>query len=136
MTNGIPGGLMGGYPLGHFTDIPGAIMCGGKPTPGDLAKVQEFQAALSQPTPHLTRIAMIEMLAADGDADAEAALERHRMRCFECWPTEDGWADEECHRVSGEVECTMCTRPYWKHRQVTPEVPTLVRACDGRLLKL
>lgn len=46
------------------------------------------------------------------------------------------WWDEECVRASGEVICEECGKPYWKHAQVTKEVPTLVRACDGRLLKL
>lgn len=62
-------------------DLSGVIMCGGTPTPGDLAIIQEFKAALSQPTDHLTNLALIEMQAADGDADSAAALERHAARC-------------------------------------------------------
>lgn len=46
------------------------------------------------------------------------------------------WWDEECFRASGEAICDECARPYWRHPGVTDEVPTLVRACDGRLLKL
>lgn len=50
---------------------------------------------------------------------------------------EPDWREEECIRASGEVICTECGLPYWKHKQVAKdEVPTLVRACDGRLLKL
>lgn len=58
------------------------------------------------------------------------------------WPVEslsggENWWDEECIRAGGEVICEICRRPYWRHRQVAKkEVPTLVRACDGRLLKL
>jgi hypothetical protein len=47
------------------------------------------------------------------------------------------WEDEEAFRASGEVICEVCRLAYWKHPQVAKEeVPTLVRACDGRLLKL
>jgi hypothetical protein len=46
------------------------------------------------------------------------------------------WWEEECFRVSGEVECSECGHPYWKHPMVTSEAPSLVRACDGRMLKL
>lgn len=46
------------------------------------------------------------------------------------------WWDEECIRVSGEMICPLCNKPYWKHESVDKEAPTLVRACDGRLLKI
>lgn len=47
------------------------------------------------------------------------------------------WWDEPCIRTSGEVVCKICDRPHWRHEQVAKvECPTLVRACDGRLLKL
>lgn len=47
------------------------------------------------------------------------------------------WTDQEAFRASGAVICEVCGREYWKHAQVAKaEVPTLVRACDGRLLKL
>ncbi len=46
------------------------------------------------------------------------------------------WRNEVCHRVSGNVDCAACGKPYWRHPKVTQEVPTLVRGCDGRLLKL
>lgn len=46
------------------------------------------------------------------------------------------WLDEVCIRASGEAICPICDRPYWRHERVTKEVPTLARACDGRLLKL
>jgi hypothetical protein len=50
---------------------------------------------------------------------------------------DDDWREEECFRASGEVICDVCGKEYWKHPQVAKaEVPTLVRACDGRLLKL
>lgn len=59
-----------------------AFMCGGKPSPEDLATVQEFQAALTQPTKHLQALAFLEM----GDSDEErAALAEHaRKCCAEC----------------------------------------------------
>jgi hypothetical protein len=51
-------------------------------------------------------------------------------------PVEDWW-EEECVRVSGNIICKVCDKPYWKHPYVAKkEAPTLVRACDGRLLKL
>lgn len=47
------------------------------------------------------------------------------------------WWEEPAIRASGEVICEVCGKPYWRHEQVAKaEVPTLVRACDGRLLKL
>lgn len=47
------------------------------------------------------------------------------------------WPEEPCVRSSGEGVCETCSLPYWRHPQVAKnEVPTLVRACDGRLLKL
>lgn len=47
------------------------------------------------------------------------------------------WWEEECFRAGGEAVCESCALPYWKHPQVAKEeAPTLVRACDGRLLKL
>jgi hypothetical protein len=47
------------------------------------------------------------------------------------------WWEEECFRAGGEVICDICGKKYWKHPQpAKEEVPTLVRACDGRLLKL
>lgn len=50
---------------------------------------------------------------------------------------DQSWREEECFRTSGEVLCPLCRQPYWRHRQVAKEdAPTLVRACDGRLLKL
>ncbi|QDP45505.1 hypothetical protein SEA_FUZZBUSTER_21 [Microbacterium phage FuzzBuster] len=57
-----------------------AILCGGTPTPDDLAKVQEFQAALAQPTEHLTRLALVEM---DESGAPEIAdfLARHAAGC-------------------------------------------------------
>lgn len=51
-----------------------AFLCGGTPTPDDLAKVQEFAAALALPTEREVRLALIEMMAADGDEDAIAFL--------------------------------------------------------------
>lgn len=48
----------------------------------------------------------------------------------------DGWANEPCVRVGGDAECPTCGLPYWRHPRVTDEVPTLRRACDGRMLKL
>ena len=53
--------------------------------------------------------------------------------------TEDivNWWDEGAFRASGEVICIECGKEYWKHPQVAKdEVPTLVRGCDGKLLKL
>jgi hypothetical protein len=55
--------------------------------------------------------------------------DRHR-------PDTEGWQDEECIRLSGEQECEICLLPFWKHPRVAKDAPTLVRACDGRLLKL
>ena len=53
------------------------------------------------------------------------------------WVRAVDWTDEECFRVSGEMECEACGEKYWKHPQVAKkEAPSLVRACDGRLLKL
>ena len=53
------------------------------------------------------------------------------------WVRAADWSDEECFRVSGEVECEKCGEKYWRHPQVAKkEAPSLVRACDGRLLKL
>lgn len=53
------------------------------------------------------------------------------------WVRAADWSDEECFRVSGEVECEECGEKYWRHPQVAKkEAPSLVRACDGRLLKL
>lgn len=49
---------------------------------------------------------------------------------------DESWRDEECIRVSGEMECPECKRPWWRHRSVSKEAPTLIRACDGRLLKI
>lgn len=50
---------------------------------------------------------------------------------------DESWRDETVTRASGEVICSICSLPYWKHPQpAKDEVPTLVRACDGRLLKL
>lgn len=47
------------------------------------------------------------------------------------------WWEEESFRASGEVICEECGKEYWRHPQVAKaEVPTLVRACDGKLLKL
>lgn len=47
------------------------------------------------------------------------------------------WWNEECIRASGTIECPECGKPYWRHAQVAKhEAPSLVRACDGRLLKL
>lgn len=46
------------------------------------------------------------------------------------------WWNEECIRASGEAICPECGKEYWRHPRVTREVPTLARACDGRLLKL
>ncbi len=46
------------------------------------------------------------------------------------------WWNQECVRVSGNILCDVCNRPYWRHPSVTSEAPSLVRACDGRLLKL
>lgn len=46
------------------------------------------------------------------------------------------WWDEECIRVSGEMICPECGKPYWRHESVAKEAPTLIRACDGRLLKI
>jgi hypothetical protein len=52
-------------------------------------------------------------------------------------PAPAGWWEEECVRVSGDLFCTECGEQYWRHPQVAKkEAPTLVRACDGRLLKL
>lgn len=39
-------------------------------------------------------------------------------------------------RAGGEAICPACDLPYWKHLRVSNQVPTLARACDGRLLKL
>lgn len=46
------------------------------------------------------------------------------------------WWDEECIRVSGEMICPVCDKPWWRHESVAKEAPTLIRACDGRLLKI
>ncbi len=46
------------------------------------------------------------------------------------------WHEQECFRVSGEMVCPECNLPFWRHYSVAEEAPSLVRACDGRLLKL
>lgn len=65
---------------------------------------------------------------------------REYHRPPECAILQDGstahWWDEPCIRAGGDAECAVCGKAYWKHPHVTDEVPTLVRACDGRLLKL
>ena len=68
---------------------------------------------------------------------------KHGCTSLDPWPAWEwalapvDWREEECIRASGEVICAQCGKPYWKHAQVAKaEAPTLVRACDGRLLKL
>jgi len=57
-----------------------AIVCGGTPTPDDLAKLQGFQAALAQPTEHLTRLALLEM-DESGLPEVAEALAHHAAEC-------------------------------------------------------
>lgn len=53
------------------------------------------------------------------------------------WVRAADWSDEECFRVSGEIRCAICGEKYWRHPRVAKEeAPSLVRGCDGRLLKL
>lgn len=54
------------------------LMCGGKPSPSDLATVQEFAAALAQPTKHRQLLALLEMGETPEERDA---LARHASRC-------------------------------------------------------
>lgn len=58
------------------------FLCGGKPTPKDLATVQDFSAALAQPTKHLQALAMLEM--GDSEEDVAAVAEHERRCCSEC----------------------------------------------------
>lgn len=60
------------------TPMPNAFLCGGKPTPADLATIQEFAAALALPTKHQQAIALLEMGATDAEREA---LARHASRC-------------------------------------------------------
>lgn len=74
----------------------------------------------------------------DCEADfGEYGRQESPCRCAERAQTDESWRDEECFRASGEVICDICEKPYWKHTQVAKrDCPTLVRVCDGRLLKL
>lgn len=66
----------------RFTpDLANVIMCGGEPTANDLAAIQAFRGALSQPTEHLTTLALIETDAELGDQEAIDALKRHAEHC-------------------------------------------------------
>jgi hypothetical protein len=56
------------------------IVCGGDPSPDDLAALQEFAAALALPSEHLTRLALLEM-DTSGDPAVAEALERHAATC-------------------------------------------------------
>jgi hypothetical protein len=56
------------------------IVCGGEPTPDDLAKLQEFAAALALPTPHLVRLALLEQ-DVSGMPEVAEALARHAAGC-------------------------------------------------------
>lgn len=68
---------------------------------------------------------------------ASGAVENWRVAEPDDLPAEPDWREEEAIRASGDAICPICDRPYWRHHQVAKdEVPTLVRACDGRLLKL
>lgn len=69
-------------------NLSNVIMCGGNPTPDDLAKVQEFAAALAQPTDHLMNVALVEQMAEGGDEECADALKRHAEHCRypECQP--------------------------------------------------
>lgn len=42
---------------------------------------------------------------------------------------------EEAIRVDGRTKCEICGLTYKNHKSVTKHVPTLVRGCDGKLLK-
>ncbi len=49
---------------------------------------------------------------------------------------------ESYQRSDGNISCGHCMKPYWKHPKETKydsfngEEMSLVRICDGRLLKL
>ena len=60
--------------------VGGVFMCGGEPSPDDLAAVQEFAAALALPTEHLTRLALLEM-DTSGAPEVAEALARHAEGC-------------------------------------------------------
>lgn len=53
-------------------------MCGGTPTPDDLAAVQNFAAALAQPTKHLQALALMEWQVDQYPEYAEA-LAKHTL---------------------------------------------------------
>ncbi|GAA1915166.1 hypothetical protein GCM10009775_04500 [Microbacterium aoyamense] len=57
-----------------------AFMCGGTPTPDDLAKVQEFAAILSIEDEHLRALATMEWQA-DQYPEYRRALDEHASRC-------------------------------------------------------
>lgn len=95
-----------------------AILCGGEPTPADLATIQEFGAALAQPTQHLQRLALIEM----GDTAAEkAALASHRLdpEPWDVGDPRDGRSLRSATEATGAVEwCDFDPRPgFCQHRE-------------------
>ena len=52
------------------------------------------------------------------------------------------WWEIDCVRVSSELLCDVCGRPWWRHPSVSREAATLIVPCiggspwDGRLLKI
>jgi hypothetical protein len=98
-----------------------AFICGGEPAPRDLAIVHTFAAALAQPTPHLTNLALIEQMAEAGEQDALDALAHHTLDP-EPWSVgdpRDGRALRSTSEATGPVEwCDFDPRePHCQHRE-------------------
>lgn len=53
---------------------PGTFLCGPAASARDQAAVREFAAALAQPTGRQTKLALLELMAANGDKDAAEFL--------------------------------------------------------------
>lgn len=100
----------------------GTLMCGGTPTPSDLAKVQEFSAALARPTRHLQQLAIMEMDAESPDYAAVLAAHRMDPEPWSVGDPRDGRSLRSDVEATGPVEwCEFDPRPeYCQHRECYP----------------
>lgn len=96
-----------------------ALLCGGKPTPDGLAKVQDFQAALAQPTRHLQRLAIMEMDADNPEYAAVLATHRLDPTPWSVGDPRDGRAMHSEVEATGPVEwCEFDPAPqFCQHRE-------------------
>lgn len=103
-------------------------------TPHYLASVK--QAGIDAEKRLATRVRLLVARKRIHDASCEADFDYQGMQENPC-RCADRVLEETCIRTSGEALCPECGQEYWRHPQPAKElVPTLVRACDGRLLKL